>query len=161
MLVKPLEDRDPIYNLIEEGIPIPSRNGRVHSKEIARFTKLLQRMKPLNSLLVAAKEVYYVNQSALKLGLKLVRRTVDEHGKKCTVFGCFLKHPVTSNNKGLVADNPERARISFRAFSFSFSVGPICNFPGPRKKTVEIRRPKTSGGEFFSKRLGSIYKCYD
>ena len=82
MLVKALEDRDPIYNLIEEGIPIPSRNGRVPSKEIARFTKLLQRMKPLNSLLVTAKEVYYVNQSALKLGLKLARRTVDEHGQK-------------------------------------------------------------------------------
>jgi hypothetical protein len=72
---------DSIFDVIEEGVPIPAICGRP-SPEANKFTKILHRMKPLNSLLPTVRQAIMVKNLADKFGFKLATRSVAEHGEK-------------------------------------------------------------------------------
>jgi hypothetical protein len=75
-----LAEDDSIYAMIEECIPIP-RMGRA-SPELNKFTKILRRMKPLNSIVVLPKQINVVLHAAKKLGCKLATRAIEERGER-------------------------------------------------------------------------------
>jgi hypothetical protein len=77
-----VNEDESIYDAIEVGIPLPTIGRGARSPERLRFTKLLQRMKPLNSLTIDPKYTANRQNAAKELGYKIATRIVEERGVK-------------------------------------------------------------------------------